>query len=354
MAYEKMKSFVEKWRPRIEETMFDYLEEKRGVAKGYGDINDRALSISKAFIEAGGKRIRPILVLLGEKEERGEIDEDGLKLGTALELMHTLLLIHDDVMDKDEFRRNKPTVWKRFYDTIENGKDRFHVAISFAITTGDIIYAYVFDVLSRLDVERDTLREIVEMTARILELTGYGQNLDMYLELVPLSEAREEDILNMYYLKTAVYSVAGPLAVGSLLGNGRSREALWKYGENMGIAFQIHDDILGLYGDEKVLGKPVGSDVREGKRTILVVEAYRNASEEERKELERIIGKEDATKEEIEKVRKIVEKNGGLDYAKKLEDKYYKESLRVVEDLRDPEVRDILKEMAHYFIKREK
>ncbi len=300
---------------------------------------------SKHLILAGGKRLRPLVTVLAGRMY-GLPEELGVKAGAAVELFHTFTLVHDDIMDRDEMRRGVPTVHVKWGE-------------STAILAGDLLYAKAYEALIRVGEETGdygrgfaAIKQLTWSAVTVAE----GQALDMDFERrwgVSVGE-----YLKMIYKKTAALFRTS-IVIGALLA-GAGEEEIEKiagFADNIGIAFQIKDDILGVFGEEKVLGKPVYSDIREGKKTILVLHALQLLSREEAEELKRILGlKEKATYEDLRRAAELIEKSGAREYAEKLAADYVRRAEEALYSTspKDLEARDLLWAVATYVIQRRK
>ncbi|MEM0217799.1 MAG: polyprenyl synthetase family protein, partial [Candidatus Nezhaarchaeales archaeon] len=208
-------SFIERYGPQIEEELVSFLKLKASDVKD--ERRRRVIEEIARFTLGGGKRIRPSLMILGYAGSKGIIDSRIVKASISIELTHSYLLIHDDVMDRDEVRRNRPTVWRAFRDLhseIYGHEDAAHYGYSMAIIAGDLSAVYAVQALLRSGFEYDVVLEAVEVLQDIIEKTGHGQILDMTLEKEPLGMVKEEDVLEVHRLKTAVYTIDGPLRMG--------------------------------------------------------------------------------------------------------------------------------------------
>ncbi|MCC6043181.1 MAG: polyprenyl synthetase family protein, partial [Candidatus Verstraetearchaeota archaeon] len=282
-------SFAERYSALVEEELAKFLEEKARSAAD--ERRRRVVEEISRFTLGGGKRLRPLLMILGYAGSKGVVDNRIVRASISIELVHSYLLMHDDVMDRDEFRRGRPTVWRAFRDLHAEAyglEEATHYGYSMAIIAGDLAAAYAVQALLRSEFEYDVVLKAVELMQDVIEKTGHGQILDMTLEKEPLSAVKEEDVLEVHKLKTALYTIDGPLRMGGILA--RADEDLLKaytrYAIPVGIAFQLQDDILGVFGDEAIVGKPVDSDIKEGKRTLLVVKAWERATPEQRRVME--------------------------------------------------------------------
>lgn len=360
MAFEKMKAYFGEWIPKIDREIKGLFEGKAEIVGDYGEINRKAmLEFTRDFVMNGGKRTRPVLTTLGYRGVTGDVGPSVVQTGAVMELLHAFLLIHDDICDRDHFRRGAPTVWRRFHSEFEekNLREPLHHANAIAMITGDILHIYTYQFALEIDADPEMRANVLRKILEIAEITGYGQNIDIYLSILPLEKVSEEDVIETYRLKTGKYSVAGPLEIGAMLARADKSiiETYKSYGEKAGIAFQIHDDIIGVFGDPKVTGKPVGSDIREGKRTILVVNAYENADEKQRRMLIENLGNQSAAQEAIEEVADIIRDTGALDYAKALEEKLAKEAMAIIRGSGvEGDTKEILLEFTESIIKRDK
>lgn len=280
------------------------------------DLNSEPQQLYKAsrqIIDAGGKRLRPFLVLKSCKLVAGS-DENAIPTAAALELLHTFTLIHDDIMDQDEKRRGVPSVHSQW-------------GIPIGIVAGDLLFAKVYEAITKYTDNVapkkiiQVLKEISEATINLCE----GQTRDMLFE--ERETVSEGEYLEMIKGKTAALFETSARC-GGILGGATEQqvESLGRFGLYSGMAFQIIDDILALTADEKVLKKPVGNDIREGKRTLMVVCALEKASSTQRKKILETLGNKDASTEQIQETIALIDSLGAIDYAKQLAEKYIEKS----------------------------
>jgi len=260
-----------------------------------------------------GKMIRGGLVALGCDMAGGRAGAAAVRAGTALELIQSGLLIHDDIMDRDPRRRGGPSIHEQ-YARLAPGGGRAgdaHFGTSMAICAGEIAIFLAFEAVAGLAGPSKRAAAVQNLFASEFGLVGLGQMLDIEAgttrEILP-----QRTILEIYRYKTARYSFYLPLAAGWVLGGGpgRVRPALERLGEDLGLAFQIKDDELGLYGSTGATGKPVGSDIREGKRTLFAAGLLNRAGGPDAARLARIFGRPDATEADIRFVRGLAERLG--------------------------------------------
>lgn len=235
---------------KVNKTMNDFLQ---------GDAKE-LYEASRYLIQAGGKRLRPLVVVLSSKLLGGDI-ERAILAGSAVEILHNFTLIHDDIMDQDTTRRGIPTVHVKW-------------GIPIAILAGDLLHAKAFQLIgeSIRGLDGNTAFKVLDCFSRSVIIVSEGQAMDMEFE--KRWDIKETEYIEMIRRKTAQLFACSAYLGGALAG-GKEEELgkLFVYGEKMGIAFQIVDDILGITADEKELGKPLYSDIREGKKTILVIKA---------------------------------------------------------------------------------
>ncbi|MDI9618758.1 short chain isoprenyl diphosphate synthase IdsA [Methanothermobacter sp.] len=296
---------------------------------------DTLLKASEHLITAGGKKIRPSLALLSCEAVGGD-PGDAAGVAAAIELIHTFSLIHDDIMDDDEMRRGEPSVHVIWGEPM-------------AILAGDVLFSKAFEAVIRNgDSERvkDALAVVVDSCVKICE----GQALDMGFE--ERLDVTEDEYMEMIYKKTAAL-IAAATKAGAIMGGASEREveALEDYGKFIGLAFQIHDDYLDVVSDEESLGKPVGSDIAEGKMTLMVVKALEEASEEDRERLISILGSGDEGRaaEAIE----IFERYGAAHYAHEVALDYVKMAKERLEILEESDAKDALMMIADFVLERE-
>lgn len=263
-----------------------------------------------------GKLIRGGLVCLGYEMTGRRLSGTAVRAGTALELMQSGLLIHDDIMDLDAFRRGAPALHRQYASLAakDDIADPDHFGISMGICAGEIAIFLAFEALAGLPGPGRRTAEAQKLFAAEFGLVGLGQMRDIQTGSSPrLIKARQA--LDLYRYKTARYSFALPLSMGWILGGGARtvRPKLERLGETLGLIFQIKDDELGLFGDEAVLGKPVGSDIRQGKKTLLYLRLVEKADPAERRILAGLFGRADLTARDVEVVRGLARRHAVVD-----------------------------------------
>lgn len=298
----------------------------------------------------GGKKIRGALTALGYELAGGRDFDSILPVSCGIELLHNFLLIHDDIIDKDEIRRGKPTVHALF--SKKNGE---HLGISKGIMVGDIgaFLGYELIVGSVFSKKRIT-KALSKLNEHLLK-TGYGQILDIEFDFK--KKVTWDDVLKVRTYKTAYYTVVMPLSVGAILGGAKDKtlKAIEKYGVPVGIAFQLADDILGVFGKSDKTGKSSESDIREGKKTLLFVKALELARDKERQFLLKWYGSDKLDKNKIEKIRQAIKDSGSLDYSRKLAEEMAEKGKKYIPKITgNLQFRETLSSLADFIVYRSK
>lgn len=302
------------------------------------------------FTLRGGDRMRPYFCWLGYKIAKNQPHVSHSRLNTilpvllALELTHTFALIHDDIMDEADTRRGGPTIHAYFTKILRNS----HLATSLAILAGDLAYIWAEELFDEVKNEEYLRAKVLFNTMR--EETVYGQVSDMW----GMKERSREELLTMYELKTARYSVEKPLLVGATLGNGDTKLAsqLSNYGIKVGTAFQIKDDLLGVFGEEKITGKSTTDDIREGKWTLLIAETAQRVKKEQKHEFFKILGDKNASTENIKKVREWMIISGAKALVEKKMQNLIKDGLEAFSGL-PGQLTAELRSIAQFVVERE-
>lgn len=262
----------------------------------------------------GGKRVRPVSVLMGN-ELFGDIHPDAFHAGNAIELFHNFTLIHDDIMDKALLRRGVPTV------PAMNGDNT-------ALLAGDVMLIVAYDCLNKLSSKYlSTVISLFNLTARqVCE----GQQLDMNFE--KKEEVTLDEYLEMITLKTSVL-LAASLRIGAIIGGAGlgNQDLIYKFGKNLGIAFQIQDDYLDAFGDPEKFGKQVGGDILANKKTFLMIHAMETAADSQKKELHELMTGNSPDK--VARVLAIFRSCGIDEWARELKVSYADKAMKYLDDI---------------------
>jgi len=354
----QIKDTIKSYQKVVEQSLEKFFNEKIDKCSKISPLAKEMMESLKEFSLRGGKRIRPILTIFGYKAIASSNNPSVIHAALAVELMESFLLIHDDILDQDDFRRGYYSMHKvyelkakKFYPN----SDVKHFGTSMAIMAGDILAVLGSEAITRANFPEELRIKAIDKFNRVVINTVFGEILDVVSELKP--EVSEFDIIRVNELKTAIYTIEGPLHIGAILANASQKqlETLTKYAIPLGQAYQIHDDILGMFGDEKKLGKPVGSDLKEGKKTILILKALQLADNKQKQIIMQSLGNKSLTQKQIDEVRKIVIQTGSLDYCKTLaQDLTEKAKSHIIASDFRHEGKEFLLSIADYMVNREK
>lgn len=310
------------------------------IEEAISTVNPKALRDSSVhLISAGGKKIRPSLAVLSCQAVGGK-SEYALKTAAAIELIHTFSLIHDDIMDKDDMRRGEPSVHVLWGEPM-------------AILAGDTLFSKAFEMVIRTKINDSSYKRVNEALAVVVDSCikiCEGQACDMSFE--EKFDVKESEYMNMIYKKTAAL-IAAATKAGAIMGGGNPEqvEALSEYGRLIGLAFQIQDDYLDVVSDAESLGKPVGSDIVEGKMTLMVVKALAEASPDDKETLITIL--KENNPERVGEAISIFEKYGSIKYTHDLALDNVRKAKELLDILDDSEAKDALRLIADFVLQRQ-
>lgn len=329
-----MVTLAEICRP-IQDDLKAYEREFKILLKSNVFLIDKVVQYT---ISRKGKRLRPILVILTSRlhnhSSNGEVlDSRNLKAAAIMELLHTATLVHDDVVDGSDQRRGAPSVnsiWKN------------KVSVLF----GDFLFSK--SLLAMLSLRSLRAYEIISETAERMsqgELLGVERNKDYWME--------EEVYFRLIADKTAsLLAAACQIGAVSSSENEEDIAAMRQFGENLGIAFQIRDDLLDILGKEKKTGKPLGNDIRDNKVTLPLIYALRHAQKKEARRIIRKIKKK-VNKQELKEINEFVHANGGIEYAMQKSDEYSRLAIRTLDRYPDSPYKDSLTKLVEFIKVRE-
>ena len=289
----------------------------------------------KEFICRDGKRIRPVLFCIGYLGFSKKTPPGLYRSALSLELLHDFMLVHDDIIDKSDKRRGKPTMHVLLGRFLEQNKKIKFSGEDLAIVAGDVMYAMALDAFCA--VKENMARK--EATLKKLFLaalyTGSGEYIELLLGIKPIEKVTQQDIYKIYDYKTANYTFASPLTMGATLAGAGPRqiEKLRSYGMLLGRAFQIKDDIIGTFGAVKEIGKSNLTDIRESKRTLLVWYAFNHSNKKDKLLIKRIMDNKVTRDAELIKMRSIITGTGSLAYAQEQIKQLYARALNQIRNL---------------------
>ena len=283
--------------------------------------------------------LRPSLSLITAEAVGGKRD-NALKAGSAIELIHTFSLIHDDIMDDDDMRRGMPSVHKVWGEDV-------------AILAGDTLFSKAFEIIINSNPEINTPAQINKALATVADACVKiceGQASDMGFE--DRFDVSEEEYMEMIFKKTGAL-IAAATKVGAIMGGASDEvvDAMYEYGRLIGLAFQIQDDYLDLASDEETLGKPIGSDIGKGKMTIIAINGLSSAGDDSEKLLE-ILKDDNNSQEDIDLAIEILTKCGAIEYARNLALDSVNQAKEVLEILPDSSSKQVLSDIADFVLER--
>ena len=306
------------------------------IKKVFAKREPRSLYEPSAYLlESGGKRLRPLLVLLSVKAVEAKFSQ-AYNAAVAVELLHNFTLVHDDIMDNADKRRGRSTLHKK-YD------------VNTAILTGDSLLSIAYEYLLK-DCNGNAKNILTSFTKGLVEVCE-GQSLDKEFEL--RNNVSLNEYVEMIRKKTAAMAEMC-CSIGAQIGGGTKTEinALETYGRNIGIAFQIQDDLLDIIADEAEFGKVVGGDLIEGKKTFLFIKAFEKAKGEDKKALFEMILNKGIKRHQVDQYKEIYTRLGILDEAKKSIFHYSDIAVSSLNKLSKNEDKEIFKWIAFSLIER--
>ena len=350
-----------------------YKEHLEILKEGQANINNNLIDESDNIIvqdlihhfedlNQDGKYIRGILIALGYLFATNKDEHNYLNLSYAYEMFQTAILVHDDIIDNAKMRRGKETIPRRICkDYLNLSNDRIYyndvlkLANSLAICSGDFGFYEANKLLVKSYHDNPNLANVLEIFNDIVIKTIKGEIIDVALPFLgkyDLKKVEEEDILNIYHLKTSCYTIIGPFALGYALGGKQIDDKLFSILDKIGISFQIKDDILGIFSESSKIGKSTTSDISEFKQTILyshiINTKYKN-------EFLKIYGNKTISESELQKIKDLLIKSGSLDYANTYLENLYSNALMEIDELAIEDTsKDLLKGLLMYLNEREK
>ena len=344
--HELMKSM----RSRIEAELVRFFDEQSETR-----LDDVCMDVRhriREFTMNGGKRLRPMLVVIGHDLFSGHSDLI-YRAAISIELTQSYLLIHDDIMDQSETRRGKPSLHAAIREQLKaRVPDSTRISQNLAIVAGDLADSYAHQSLLDSGMRPDLLLSANMELSRIIEMTGYGQLID--IDSAFNENFGQRDLLRLHILKTAKYTIEGPLHMGALLsGTSEDLKPLKYYGMLLGTAFQLHDDILGLYGNEMETGKSIKSDVNEGKKTLLMLKAMELCRDSQKKFIMDCLNSGNISDSDFHKLRELIKDCGSYDYSRNMMNKMITKSKQFLSDVKgEPRIKKFLEWFADYIVER--
>ena len=306
---------------RVVKTLNGFFDSKIEEVSTYSAWHKKYYENVKEYIMRGGKRLRPILVVLGYKAVKGDdVPENLYTAACSVEILHNGSLLHDDLIDHDETRRGGKTFHATyrdlFFERTDNKPASDDYGMTMAILGGDSLINLGAAAITAARLDPEVTVKLHDYYEFAFQHLVDGVLLEM--NMITDKSATPETYLRMVRMKTAVLFDRS-LMMGAAIAKASDSQvaALEEFGINVGKAFQVQDDILGSFGDEEKLGKSSSGDIREGKKTMLVFEAYERANPDQKKELDVLLGKEGMSDAEVDRVRDIFRETGALEATQK-------------------------------------
>lgn len=308
------------------------------------------------LVDSGGKRVRPAIVWFGHQACGGSHGDRAMLLAMACEFLHTYLLVHDDIMDHASVRRGEPTAHVEFQDLHARHRwsgDSQDYGRSVAILAGDLAGSWASEAttMALAGLESEQARQLSGLFFGMCQEVIWGQHLEM--RAAARREADEQDLARVLRLKSGCYTVERPLQLGAALAGAKADvlEHLARYGAALGEAFQLRDDLLGTFGDEAAVGKPVGGDITEGKFTFIIYHALRQASPSQAQVIHGALGDPELSEGELARTCDLLEALGARAAVEGMVSERLirsEEALRAVEGRLEPEGYEALEGLISY------
>ncbi len=309
---------IEQIRKNIDKSLASFLDT---VKKDYKLhlVSPLLFESIREFTLREGKRLRPLLLILtykGYAPSSKKISRKLYNASTCMEFLHNFMLIHDDIIDRSDLRRGKPTMHKILENTVQT-RDPDKLGIDLGIIAGDIVYALAIDAFLSIDETSVRKERALKYFIQTAAFTAMGEFIDTVSGVKPVEDVDEKEVFLNYTLKTARYTFDCPMVTGAILAGAQPREIkkISRFGILIGQAFQVQDDIIGIFETEANIGKSILSDLSEGKKTLLVTHAFSVLQGKAKKEFLTLFAKKTKTLKDLEAVKKIFVKTKSLAYA---------------------------------------
>lgn len=330
------------------------VEEARTIDPAYASL----WQAIESLYAAGGKRFRSYMTLLVFEAYSDEPLESIIPSAAAQELLHLAMLIHDDIIDRDFVRYGVKNVAAQYLDhyqtLLKNGRDKEHFAQSAAMLAGDLLISEAFILITETQANPSAILSAQRLLSKAIFHVIGGELLDNEASFKGIAAAHPLVIAEQ---KTASYSFVTPFLMGATLAGApqAQRELLQTLGQQVGIAYQLRDDVIGVFGDEALTGKSTEGDIREGKRTVLIDEFYRRASAAQRAHFDTIFGNQEASSEEVMSVRQLLIDTGAKDSLEQMITEYHDHTSELIEQLTVDEAHKAsFRHLIHMCLQRER
>ncbi len=336
----QLDNFLENW------------EEEGDSGEWRTDIRERLQKMVKE-----GKMVRGSLVLKTHNLYSGENREDCLKTAAAIEMLHTGILMHDDIIDKDDYRRGLETFQKQYRELAEEREidQVHHFGVSMGIAAGDVSFFLGQNLLTRLDTDPEKKYNVQELVFSEFANVGLAEQVDIYAGY-SRDELSEKEIIDLYRGKTARYTFSLPMKAGAILAGADEdeQEKLYELGEKIGVIFQLKDDELGLFGDQEKIGEELGSDLVEDKKTLHRRKLLDKLPEDKKLDVKQKLGTE-LSEEQRKDITALIEKEGVKQEVHQQMEVLAEEAIEMIDNLElDEDSRKFFKDVTEFCLEREK
>lgn len=318
-----------------------YLEQVESDMKSIlGSEQEAVYGMVYPFIKRGGKRFRPLLATVCCAAVGGD-PKQVIRLASIIELFHNFTLIHDDIEDNSEFRRGEPTL-------------HISYGIPIALNSGDALYTLVWEKLANVTLPPKKLIELQKLYVHAFKCVVDGQGIELSWYKKKRFDINDKEYFDMINGKTAAL-IGLSCEVGAFCGkaNKKTRRSLRNFGEKIGAAFQIHDDILNIIGSFEKYQKEIGGDISEGKRSLMIVHLLQHASDSEKSKVIRVIDSHSKNQDDISEVIRLLQKYGSVKHAQDTAYRLIQEAKQELNVLSDSEEKQVLLSLADFVISRE-
>jgi geranylgeranyl diphosphate synthase type II len=335
-------SILKDYKKLVDEHIFNRLPQEHDIPEIHNlfeMIND--------YPQRGGKGLRPSILLIFCKAFGGDIDK-AMNTAAALEIFQNWIVIHDDIEDDSELRRGEPALHIKY-------------GIPLALNAGDALAGKMWELLhdNRKILGSEMALDVIDQFLQMYSMTTAGQHIELSWVRNKKWDLTKEDYFNMCRRKTSWYTCATPAWTGAMIAGAGAefRETVFKFGIDLGIAFQIQDDVLNLVGNEKVYGKEICGDLWEGKRTLITIDLMEKADSKQKEFLKRTfdLPRHDKDASNINEILELIKNYGCIDYAiatsRNLASNA-KKSFAALNSAIDPEQRDIILHLVDFMIDR--
>ena len=353
----------------IQNDLSDFFKEKKEEARLVDETLLQLTTILEEQVLRGGKRVRGFLVVVGSSLAKGSGDQDStaanlVRVSSAVELYHSYLCALDDIADRDEMRHGGPTlevVFRTLYPEI-SPQAQTHFYRTLAEFTSALLGTYATDALRSAELKDSKLNKILKLINQVsISQPMAGWMIHYKQNQEDIQTVSEDRFIKGLELVTAQYTFTSPLLIG-LAQAGHPTEhdpvadLLHAYGKAAGTAFQMRDDEIGMFGDPAVTGKPIGNDLREGKKTLLLQHAWKHGSSEDKTVISSAINT-DFSRETYEEIVKIMKKTGAIENSELKKQQFAAKALSILDELEtmdlDAKQIQILRELTQYTIERD-